>query len=532
MTRIKTTLTSNWSERPGRGARRLGLLGLALLVASLGAACEEDAPPEGRFPDDFLFGAAVAGFQVDMGCPTLDASACNDPNSDWYVWVTTPALIEDGGTFLSGDPVSAGPGMWELYEQDFDRAANELGLHAFRMSIEWSRIFPRSTVGIDDPEELAATADATNLAHYRLMLQALRDRGIEPLVTLHHYTLPTWIHDAVGCHFDLDHCSPRGWLDRETIVTEIAKYAGFVAGQLGDLVDFWATENEPFAVVLSGYLQPGPDRTNPPGVGLSFDEVREASFAMIEAHARMYDAVQAADVDDADGDGTAASVGLVFSVAPAHPQDPESEADVLAAQNLNYLYNWAFLDAVVLGMQDQELTGEQTLQEGLAGRMDWLGINYYAVSEVEGASGATLPRLSPLTTFNPLSLIINYDVPSGIYEALTLVQDRYPDLPLYITENGTPNVDDPEVQRRYLVQHLTWVSRAWRDGVDVRGYFYWSFMDNYEWNHGMGMRFGLYAVDPDDPQKTRTRRPAADDYARIIEENRIPDDLLKRYPLD
>jgi beta-glucosidase/6-phospho-beta-glucosidase/beta-galactosidase len=502
---------------------------VVLLAASLGTAgCEEEpAPQTGRFPDGFLWGTAVAGFQVDMGCPTLDASRCVDTRSDWYVWVTTQSLIDDPATHLSGDPVSVGPGHWELFEQDFDLAQQELGLNAFRMSIEWSRVFPQSTVGIEDPVAVAAAADATAVAHYRDMLTALRDRGIEPLVTLHHYTLPVWLHDAVGCHFDLQSCSPRGWLDRERLVGEIAKYSGFVAAELGDLVDRWATQNEPFAVVLAGYLQPGPDRTNPPGVGLAFEEVKAVSFAMIEAHGRMYDAVKAADTTDADGDGEAASVGLVFAVAPAHAQDPEDPEDVAAVENVNYLYNWAFLDAVVLGEVDEELDGTQRTREDLVGRMDWLGINYYAVTEVEGTPYPTLRDLSPLTTFNPATLTINYDDPSGIYEALTLVQARYPGLPLYITENGTPHTDDGQTQRRYLVEHLSWVSQAWRDGVDVRGYFYWSFMDNYEWNHGMGMRFGLYGVDTGDPAKPRTPRPAVEDYARIIEANAIPQDLRR-----
>ncbi len=509
----------------------MALILLLAMAVSLFTACSDDdgAPPEGAFPADFLWGAAVAGFQVDMGCPTLDASQCLDTGSDWYVWVTDPQLIAEDGNHLSGDPLSYSPGHWELYETDYDLAAGNLGLKAFRTSIEWSRIFPESTVGLEGHDELTAVANMDAVAHYRAMFEAMRARGLEPYVTLHHYTLPRWMHDAVGCHLDLDGCSPRGWLDRETIVREIAKYAGFVAAELGDVVDQWITQNEPFAVILGGYLLPSEDRTNPPGVAMAFEEVRQVATAMIEAHARMYDAVWAADVGDADGDGEAAQVGLVFSVVPTQPMDPAKELDVLAAENVLYLYNLAFLNGVILGDLDEDLDGVAEHREDLAGRMDWLGVNYYSVVVVEGRSYAVLPDLSELATFDPFTFRLDWDAPSGIYEALVLVRDRYPDLPMIITENGFGDAEDTEGARKFLVEHLTWVSRAIQDGVDCRGYFYWSLMDNYEWNHGFAMRFGLYGVDPLDPAKERTVRPIAQDYARIVAGNRIPADLREAY---
>lgn len=506
-------------------------LGMALAVAGISHCSDDDgAPPEGVFPADFQWGVAVAGFQVDMGCPTLDASACLDTGSDWYVWVTDPQLIAEHGNHLSGDLLSQGPGHWELYETDYDLAAGDLGLTAFRTSIEWSRIFPESTVGLESHDDLAAVADMDAVAHYRSMFEAMRARGLEPYVTLHHYTLPRWIHDAVGCHTDLEGCSPRGWLDRETIVAEIAKYAGFVAEELGDLVDQWITQNEPFAVILAGYLFPSETRTNPPGVTMAFEEVKQVATAMIEAHARMYDAVWAADEEDADGDGEAAQVGLVFAVAPVYPIDPTEELDVIAAENTLYLYNLTFLNGVILGELDEDLDGVSEYREDLAHRMDWLGVNYYSVIEVQGRSYAVLPDLSPLMTFDPFTYRINWNTPYGIYEALVLVRDRYPDLPVVITENGFGDAEDTEGAREFLVEHLTWVSRAIRDGVDCRGYFYWSLIDNYEWNQGFGMRFGLYGIDPLDPTKERAHRAVAGDYAQIIAGNRIPTDLLEAYP--
>jgi len=497
------------------------------LVLALALGCDATAPERLTFPPGFRFGTAVAGFQADMGCPTLGA-ACDDPSSDWYAFVTSPTMIADPATFLSGDPPAAGPGMWELYEADCDRAAHELGTNALRFSLEWSRIFPTATDDADGYEALQALADPSALAHYHAMLQALATRGLEPLVTLNHYTLPAWIHDGVGCHEDLGACSPRGWLDAERTVREIAKYAGFCAREFGAEVDLWATLNEPFAIVLPGYVYPSADRVNPPAVKLMSAEAKVVVRALITAHARMYDAVKAADVVDADGDGLASQVGVVYAMSPARPKDPENPFDVQAAANVFYLYNLVYLNAVAHGDLDADLTGTPVHDESLANRLDYLGVNYYTRVTVEGLEGPFLPQLSPLTTFNPFTLEAWEDYPRGIYEMLMAARDL--GVPAIVTENGTPDPADDGTGPSYLVRHLAWVARALRDGADVRGYYYWTLMDNYEWNHGMGIKMGLYAVSPDDPAKLRVPRGGAAAYGAIARAGAIPTDLLARYP--
>src|SRR5690606_37329820 len=136
---------------------------------------------------------------------------------------------------------------------------------------------------------------------------ALKAQNLRPLVTLNHYTLPLWLHDGKSCHQDPFTCEDAGWLDRDRILEQIALYAGFCAREFGAEIDLWATLNEPVGVVASGFLLPSPTRTNPPGISNPSLAV-EALFAMIEGHARMYDAVHAEDVIDADGDGLAAEV--------------------------------------------------------------------------------------------------------------------------------------------------------------------------------------------------------------------------------
>ena len=288
---------------------------ILLTLAGCEDAAEETADIEsdaehlapGAFPEGFFFGAATAGFQVEMGCPTLSDELCVDTQSDWYAYMTSSETVDSSSTYLNGEnPAEVGPGYWELYESDYDLARDELGLNAFRIGIEWSRIFPTSTEGVEGHEALLAIADPDALATYRAMLEGLRARGLEPVVTINHYTLPLWLHDGVGCHVDFEGCSDRGWLQPERIVPEIEKYAGFLAREYGDLVDWWFTMNEPFAVVLPAYLQPSQERTNPPAVMMQSDAALTSLMAMIDAHARMVDAIRARNRYPGESEGKSA----------------------------------------------------------------------------------------------------------------------------------------------------------------------------------------------------------------------------------
>lgn len=508
------------------------------LAAAWLSACSDAGRASGAlgyaFPADFRWGTATAGFQVEMGCPTLAASECEDRGSDWYAFITSPETLASPTAYLKGDPPSAGPGQWELFEEDAARAARDLANDAYRMSFEWSRIFPTATDEASSQEALQALANPAALARYHTMLAALRANGLEPMVTLDHYTLPSWIHDGVGCHVDFAHCTRRGWVDRDRIVREIAKYAGFVAREFGGEVDLWATLNEPLAVFYPGYLYPSEERSNPPALLLQTEAAKTAIFAMIDAHARMFDAVKENDRADADGNGEAASVGLVYNLSPVYPKDASKPGDRLAARNVQYLYDEVFLNAVALGELDSDLDGEVDARPPeLAGRMDWLGVNYYNRIFVEQfllPGLAILPGLSPLTTFNPLTLAYDRDYARGIYESVTFAAQRYR-LPIYITENGAPDEESYPPQDRFLVENLGWLSRALDEGADVRGYYYWSIIDNYEWNQGMGTPFGLYAVDATDPEKQRTPRAVAHVYADVARRGGVAASLAARFPL-
>jgi beta-galactosidase len=491
--------------RPSRGDTLLSQPGWLLLLCGLGCAPggKEGEPTD--FPADFVFGAAVAGFQVDPGCPTIPAEDCEDRASDWYQWVTDPELIAQPGNYLSGEPLSNGPGHWELYDEDFARAGGELGLDSVRVSLEWSRLFPTEPLGAVTVEDLVQAADPVAVAAYHDYLASIAAHGLEPLVTLNHYTLPLWLHDAKACHADLSTCEDKGWADAERMKTQIALYAGFCALEFGDEVDLWATLNEPFAVVLSGYLLPSEDRTNPPGV-INIDAAIGVMWAMVEAHGLMYDAVHAYD--------STAQVGLVPNLVAVRPEDPTREADVRGAEHLDYVYNRAFLEGTIRGRIDRDLDGvAEEERPDLVGKMDYIGVNYYTQITATGLDAPLFVNY-PWTDFVPAGGYFT-EYPEGLAEVL--VEAAEYGLPLRVTENGTSDMEG--ATERFLVPHLEAVRSAIAEGADVEGYYVWSLTDNYEWNHGMSMTFGLYEVNVE--TKARTLRPLGADYAQIVRQRRL-----------
>jgi beta-galactosidase len=495
-----------------------------------------EQPVIGTFPKDFVFGTAIAGFQVDMGCPTISAATCEDRNSDWYQWITTKRIVDNPILFMSKDPPATGPGFYELYEQDLDRAAGtgnaQLGTRAVRLSIEWSRIFPRPTWNVGSHASLKSIANKEGLDFYHRLFAAMKKRGLEPFVTVNHYSLPLWIHDGNLCNQSLDNCIAQGkagWADpdRSRIVNEIAKYAGFLAQEFGGEVDRWATLNEPFsAVVVAGYIASSPMRSNPPGLSgpwMRVDGAKTATAAMIEAHARMYDAIKMFDKVDANGDGKAAEIGIVYPFSEILPNSASAE-DKTAAENAHYFFEDMFMDGVVHGRLDENWDqgpGKAPVRADIAGRVDFIGVNYYFRFR---AKPGILPGgfVSPFLTFDMLAPF--EAAPKGIYPALMSAK-KY-GKPLYVTETGTTQDDEPRAAA-WIVQTTSEVRRAIKDGVDVRGYFAWSLMDNYEWNHGMNMRFGLYAVHPD--SKARAMRDSGEAFGAIAKSRDVTADLEKKY---
>jgi beta-glucosidase/6-phospho-beta-glucosidase/beta-galactosidase len=477
------------------------------------------------FPPGFLWGTAISGFQSDMG-----VGAPDDPNTDWWVWVRDAANV--GAGRVSGDVPEDGPGFWIRYEGDARRARRQLRTNALRLSLEWSRLFPASTAGVDasggfTPAVLAALdalADQDAVAHYRDVLGALRARGLRPMVTVNHFSLPLWVHEPIAVRDAFAPVNPlvgpvppglaqAGWLD-PAIADELAKVAAYAGWKYGDMVDLWCTINEPVVVLVNGFVNlPGVGGNFPPGV-FNFAAVLAAIPNLVTAHARAYDALHAADTVDADGDGTAVVAGPVHNMAAFHPTDPGAALDVTGAAHADYLFNRVFLNAVTTGAFDANLDGD-TLDAGeqrpdLAGRADYLGVNYYLRTRITGLPAPVTPLL-PLLDFLPTTTYqtpesptappcpsvctdFGWEIyPAGLREVLA-VAGGY-GLPVFVTENGIADAADA-TRAQYLFDHLSTLQGAIADGVaDVRGYFHWTLVDNFEWSSGYYPRFGLYAYD-------------------------------------
>src|SRR5438477_2165053 len=269
-------------------------LALALLVI-VGAA-PGHAAVIAPFPDGFLWGTAISAFQSEMG-----VGAPTDTNTDWWVWAHDATNIGDGR--VSGDEPETGPGFYGLYADDARLARHRLGSNALRLSIEWSRIFPSSTAGVDisggfTPAVLAALdalADQNEVAHYRAVLSTLRARKLEPMLTLNHFSLPRWLHEPIAIRDAFASVGPdddvppgltqSGWLD-PAIVDEFAKFAAYAGWKLGDLVDVWCTINEPVVVIVSGFINAAGVGGNFPPDVFNFPAVLATMPKLVAAHAR------------------------------------------------------------------------------------------------------------------------------------------------------------------------------------------------------------------------------------------------------
>ena len=502
------------------------------------------------FPKNFLWGVSISGFQFEMG----DIAGKNaDPNTDWYVWAHDTTNIQKG--LVSGDLPENGVDYWSVYKKDHDIAKN-LGLNAYRIGIEWSRIFPKSTnnvkvgverasdgniskIEVDDQaiEELDRMANAEALNHYRAVINDLKAKDFKFFVCLNHFTLPLWIHNPIIVRDTKLNRGPRGWFDEKTII-EFTKYAAYMAWKIGDIVDNWVTFNEPMVIPEAGYI--ASESGFPPGLNI-FKALKKVARNMVIAHARAYDAIKKLDTIKADEDGVnAANVGLIQDVIPTKPLEEENESDIKAANFIDNMHNHFFPQSISHGQLDENFSGAKEKEEikaYLKDRLDWLGVNYYTRPVVKGRR-SILARLFAGMPIIP-EMAQNYGFlcapnsksaggmptsdfgwevfPEGILQALKAME-RYK-RPLYIMENGIADARD-NLRPKFIIDHLQTLNKALNEEkIDVRGYFHWSLTDNYEWAKGFSMKFGLCAVNLD--SKKRIKRKSAGIYKKIIEDQEI-----------
>ena len=468
-----------------------------------------------KFPEEFLWGTATSAFQIEMGKGEVD------PNSDWYVWVHDEDNIRNG--LVSGDLPEEGPGFWELYPEDLRRAKEELGNNAFRMSIEWSRIFPNPTwdipvkvsfdsygsvchveVSEESMRLLERRAYQPSVQRYREILTECRRLGLTVLLTLYHWPLPLWIHDPIACRDDIVHATKRGWVDQSTII-EFAKYAAFIAKTFGDLVDIYATINEPMVVSGMGYLYK--ESGFPPGLS-NIDLFIKVSENLAIAHGIAYEQIKRWDHVSSSKYGPA-YVGIVHCPQYYEPYDKSSRDDVEAASFVEYIQNEWFLNMILKGDFDLNINRIIDLEEQrpyLAKGCDFIGINYYMRNRIKAAE-------SKIPGFPGFEIVpctenctdMGWEIyPQGLRYELNWAYKLYR-RPLMVTENGIADAKD-EKRSDFLLSHIREIYKTiTEDGVPVKGYFHWSLIDNFEWARGFKMRFGLYRVDYETKERTPTK---------------------------
>ncbi len=437
-----------------------------------------------RFPDGFLWGAATSAYQIE-GSPLADGAG----PSIWHRFSHTPDRTYRGQT---GDVACDHYRRWR---QDI-QLMRHLCLTAYRFSISWGRILP----------EGRGQVNQAGLDFYARLTDQLLAHGIKPCITLYHWDLPAALDDR------------GGWLN-PNIAGWFADYGQVLFRALGDRVPLWVTLNEPWVVMDAGY-QHG---THPPGHRSPFEAVR-VSHNLLRAHGGAVQAYRA----EADQ-----QIGVVINLEPKDSAS-DSEADLAATRRADAYMNRHYLDPLLRGRfpdELQEIFGEAwpdfpeadfpLIQQPI----DFLGVNYYTRAVVCHDEAALPVRASSVIQAGSSYTATGWEVhPEGLTRALLWIRQRYGDVPLYITENGAA-FDDPEqapddeladpLRIAYLHRHLRAAHQAVRAGVDLRGYFVWSLLDNYEWTHGFSKRFGLYHVDFRSQQ--RTPKASARFYQQVIQ---------------
>ncbi|WP_121746949.1 GH1 family beta-glucosidase [Streptomyces sp. E2N166] len=417
--------------------------------------------PVPRFPDGFLWGVSTSAHQIE------GAAELRGP-SVWDVFTSEPGRVKDGST------AAVACDHYHRYREDVALLA-DLGVDAYRFSVSWPRV--------DSPG---------GLGFYDRLVDELCAAGVRPVPTLFHWDLPAGLD----------------WLERDT-ASRFAQYVSVVADRLGDRVDKWITLNEPAEHTLLGHAL----GAHAPGRKLLFDALPVAHHQLL-AHGLAVRALRASG---------AAGIGIANSHGPTWPASDET-ADREAADFYDVLLNRLFADPVLTGRYPdgigELMPGDVRADlEIIAEPLDWYGVNYYAPTRVGAPQGAetesgglTFPAELPFSVRGiegrPLTDFGWPVVPEGLTELLTGFRDRYGDRlpPVVITENGCSyeGLDDQD-RITYLDGHVRALHRALEAGVDVRGYFVWSLLDNFEWAEGYARRFGLVHVD----FATRKRTPKA-----------------------
>ncbi len=456
-----------------------------------------------RFPDGFLWGTATASYQVE-GAVGEDGRG----PSIWDTFSHTPGKVYRGDT---GDIACD---QYHRLEEDLDLMV-DLGVRAYRFSVAWPRIQP----------EGSGPANQKGLDYYRRLVDGLRSRSIEPMLTLYHWDLPQALEDR------------GGWTSRETS-GRFAEYAGMVYEALADSVRFWITLNEPWVSAWLGY-----------GTGVHAPGVKDVSKALAATHHLLLGHGLALENLRSLGRENN-QLGVTLNLSDVRPAT-EDAADVEAARRVDGNANRLYLDPLFRGSYPEDMLEHYRSEsdfafvregdlEKISQPLDFLGVNYYFRNTVvDGRRESELATAMRFADLNAATVLpegvettaMGWPVEAdGLTELLLRLHREYTRVPIYITENGRAVYDyvdpeggvDDEERVAFLDAHFRAAHAAIEQGVDLRGYMVWSLLDNFEWAEGYSKRFGIVFVD----YGTQRRIPkmSARWYTEVIGRNGLPEE--------
>ncbi len=432
-----------------------------------------------HFPNGFLWGTASSSYQNEGG----------NTNSQWSRW-------EQQGHILTRERSGDAANWWLRAEDDFE-LAEQMENNALRLSIEWSRVEPAE-----------GRWDSAAIDRYRAMLQDLRKRHMKPIITLHHFTEPLWFAD-------------RGGFARGANLRYFVRYVVHVVEALQDLCDFWITINEPNVYATQGYLL----GSNPPGEQNTMRALRVLRNLM-EAHVAAFYTIRRIQPQ--------ARIGYCLHYRLFDPAISFLPLDRAVASMQENFFNWAPLQAAETGHFPFPLNTFLAPIARAAGTRDFHGINYYTremvtfnPTRVAELFGHRFTRRRAMRNDPGKEGNFGEIYPPGLYRAIKSVYQRTRgNKPIFITENGFSDTLD---NRRpgAILEHLAMIHRAIKEGIPVHGYLHWTLVDNFEWNEGWGVRFGLIELEPQ--TQRRIPRRSASMFGEICRANAITESIVERY---
>ncbi len=420
---------------------------------------------DSEFPDDFLWGTATAAHQVEG----------NNENSNWAAW--EKQKNENGEPRIkTGDVSGKAANQWELYEKDIE-LMKELGVNSYRFSLAWSKI---------QPDKDTFNEDA--LQHYDDVINALLKNGIEPMITLHHFTHPIWFEEL-------------GAFENEENIKYFVEFSQRVFARYKDRVKYWCTFNEPNVYITGGYFitEFPPGIYSPVTAGIVFENI-------LKAHVKTYKELKKHE--------PTVQIGIVQSTFQFEPLRRWHLGDWAIARISSNIFNETTLSFFRTGTMNYLLpfeTSRSYTDLEAPNTIDFIGLNYYSHHAYKFDFDFRKATQSIAVEGEEMTDMSYTIYPEGIYRAIEEVSKL--GKPIIITENGIADAKDDR-RGKFIKQSLYAVSKAIKDGFDIRGYYYWSLIDNFEWAEGYSMKFGLYEVDFETQE--RKLREGSKEYIEII----------------